>query len=194
MPRPRKQSARRRQNTTVDQVIGDQVRTLRREISQQELADRLGWTQSTVARIESGKRAVSVSDLLALSWALDVAPVYLLAGSFQDDDVPVVKTLRVPPEHMLSWIRGVEPLPNAGPRGHRAYFTNMPDLEWLDRFSSAGIGGRELLAIGAEQRDRALMVDDPTPNPLLSAEQQEAAKRERAARRRQAEAARKARG
>src|SRR5262249_43176870 len=88
---------------TADQVVADQVRWLRdrRGISQQALADSLGWTQSQVARLESGKRAVTVADLLALAWGLDVAPVYLLAGSFTaPEEIPIVEQLRVPPEHL----------------------------------------------------------------------------------------------
>jgi transcriptional regulator with XRE-family HTH domain len=141
MPRTRQKRPRRAQNLTADQVIADQVRSLRRGMSQQALADKLGWKQSTIARIESGDRAISVGDLLALSWALNVAPAYLLAGSFQSGDVPIHETLRVPPKHMLSWIRGGEPLPGLD---YRAYFENIPDDEWLEAYGPV-----------AEQRNRA---------------------------------------
>jgi transcriptional regulator with XRE-family HTH domain len=128
-----RQSTESRQKLTADQVVADQVKTLRERhgISQQRLADTLGWTQSAVARLENGRRTISVSDLLALAWALDVAPVYLLAGSFQTGDVPIHETLRVPPQHMRKWIRGGEPLPGSN---YRAYFENMPDDEWAERY------------------------------------------------------------
>jgi transcriptional regulator with XRE-family HTH domain len=132
--RRRRPSKRRRENISANQVVADQVRQLRERrggMSQQALADKLGWTQSAVARLESGRRTISVGDLLALSWALDVAPIYLLAGSFQTEDVPVHKTLRVSPQHMKRWISGSEPLPGLN---YRAYFENIPDDEWIARY------------------------------------------------------------
>lgn len=138
MPKPpqtsRRPTARRRSNNTADQMIGDSVKALRERrggMSQQALADALGWTQSTVARIESGQRQVTASDLLSLCWALDVAPVFVLDGSFQTGDVSVHKSLRVPTPHMRKWIRGGEPLPGMN---YRAYFENVPDDEWIERY------------------------------------------------------------
>jgi transcriptional regulator with XRE-family HTH domain len=129
---PKRQPKKRRQaNLTADQVVADQVRWLRehRNISQQRLADSLGWTQSQVARLELGRRSVTVADLLALAWALDVAPVYLLAGSFNSSgDVPVTEQLRVSPADMKHWIRGGTPLPGTD---YRRYFENIPDDEWF---------------------------------------------------------------
>jgi transcriptional regulator with XRE-family HTH domain len=177
---------------TADQVVAGAVRTLRkrRGITQQELADALGWPQSTIARVELGERSIGVSDLLALAWALDVAPGYLLAGSFQDADVPVHKTLRVPPEHMLAWIRGFEPLPGLD---YRRFVENMPDRDWFEQLRP-GAGERraagwehaeELLASGAVEQA-------PGREARLSPERRQELAKERAARRKQLDATRRA--
>jgi transcriptional regulator with XRE-family HTH domain len=133
----RQATKRRAANLTANQVVADQVRWLRdnRKITQQELADSLGWTQSQVARLELGRRAVTVADLLALAWALDVAPVYLLAGSFNSaGDIPVTEQLRVSPDDMRKWIRGGTPLPGTN---YRRYFENIPDDEWRAAYGEA---------------------------------------------------------
>jgi transcriptional regulator with XRE-family HTH domain len=61
-------------------------------INQQQLAERLTevgvpTTQSTVARVETGKRGVSLDDALAFSIALDVPLVRLLGGQAVDDEM-----------------------------------------------------------------------------------------------------------
>jgi len=129
--RRKRESEEKREYVTADQVVADAVKYLRKRhgMTQQELADELGWPQSTIARVELGERSIGVSDLLALAWALDVAPGYLLAGSFQDEDVPVHQTLKVSPAHMLKWIRGGEPLPGLD---YRRYSENVPDDEWIE--------------------------------------------------------------
>jgi transcriptional regulator with XRE-family HTH domain len=180
----RRQTGKRRPaNITADQVIADQTRWLReqRGISQQRLADSLGWTQSQVARLELGKRAVTVSDLLALAWALDVAPVYLIAGSFTaGGDVPVTERLRVSPGDMRKWVRGYEPLPGTN---YRRYFENIPDDEWF--------ANRDL----AEQRRELAEYFERTEELLESgeAEQEDALADERHRRRQQLDAARRTR-
>ena len=192
MPREpqRRQTKRRRENDTADQVVADQVKMLRqrRGISQQHLADSLGWTQSAVARLESGKRSISVGELLALGWALDVAPVFLLAGSFQSGDVPVHKTLRVPTRHMLNWIRGGEPLPGAN---YRAYFENIPDDEWIARFGPID-DQRAAAAFRYEQAEIALDRGVRGSGPELTPEEEDRMADQRATRRKELEATRRA--
>lgn len=157
----RRQRKRRRSNVSADQVVGDSCKALRerRGLSQQRLADDLGWNQSTIARIEAGQRSVSVADLLGLCWALNVAPIYMLDGSFQTGDVPVHEGIRVPTPHMRAWIRGGEPLPGMN---YRAYFENIPDDEWLKSYGPVSEQraasaqhweqAEELLASGASVR------------------------------------------
>jgi transcriptional regulator with XRE-family HTH domain len=201
----RRQTKRRKMNETADQVVADQVKTLRerRGMSQQRLADALGWTQSAIARLESGRRTISVRDLLALGWALDVAPVYLLAGSFQAGDVPVHKTLRVSPQHMKRWISGSEPLPGLN---YRAYFENIPDDEWLARYGrsvepgvikSAEAQVAELAAL--YERAEEVLASGATRLPgneniELSAERQAELAEERQKRLSELEATRRAKG
>jgi transcriptional regulator with XRE-family HTH domain len=123
---------RRKENLTADRLVADQIRALRdrRGISQQELADALGWTQSLVARLESGSRTISVSELLQVSWALDVAPVHLLAASFRPQDVPIQGTLRLSPKDARDWVRGDTPIPGGD---HRSYYDNISEEEWSER-------------------------------------------------------------
>lgn len=177
---------------TADHVVGAGVRALRerRGISQQELGDALGWPQSTVARLELGKRPVSVSDLLALAWALDVAPVYLLDGSFQTSDVPVQQTLRIPTPHARKWIRGGEPLPGLN---YRAYFENIPDDEWSARYGSLE-DQRAAAAFRYEQADIPLEAGERGPGPELSPEDEERLAEERRLRQEQLRASKKAGG
>jgi transcriptional regulator with XRE-family HTH domain len=122
----RKPRRRRRTNMTANQVVADQVKALRgrRGISQQQLADKIGETQSTVARIESGARSVTVDELFRIAWALDVAPLELLAASFQPCDVPIIGTLRLSPTEARDWVRGARPLLGGDVR---AYFENVSD-------------------------------------------------------------------
>ena len=61
-------------------------------MSQQGLADRLNQLgarvdRSVVAKVESGKRAVSLEDAFRFALALDVAPVHLLVPI--DSDEPI---------------------------------------------------------------------------------------------------------
>jgi transcriptional regulator with XRE-family HTH domain len=128
----RRRNKRRRANLTADQLVADQIKALRhrRNFSQQQLADKLGWTQSIVARIESGARPISVSELLQISWALDVAPVHLLAASFQPQDVPIQGGLRLSPKDARDWIRGDTPIPGGD---HRSYYDNISEEEWAER-------------------------------------------------------------
>jgi transcriptional regulator with XRE-family HTH domain len=188
MARQRRKPREREQFITAEQVVADGVKQLRtrRGMTQQELADSLGWPQSTIARVELGERAISVNDLLALSWALDVAPGYLLAGSFQDDEVPVHQTLRVKPEHALSWIRGYEPLPGLD---YRRFVENKPDREFFEQLRP---GSGALIAAQYDEQEERLASGVETRNPLDSDEVAAERADERAARRRQLAATQKA--
>jgi DNA-binding transcriptional regulator YiaG len=47
-------------------------------VSQQELADRLGWTRNMVANLESGRRAMRLSDLFLIAAALETSAELLM--------------------------------------------------------------------------------------------------------------------
>jgi transcriptional regulator with XRE-family HTH domain len=49
-------------------------------LTQQELADRLGWPVSTLGNYESGRRSLRVSQLVAIARALGRPPAALLAA------------------------------------------------------------------------------------------------------------------
>ncbi len=49
-------------------------RRFRAKLKQSELAAKLGWTQQTVSKIESGQKRVTVVELVELSRALDFDP------------------------------------------------------------------------------------------------------------------------
>ena len=101
----------RRTLPSLDRVIGNQIRELRRKrggLSQQQLAELLGETQSTITRIESGKRSIAVSEVYRIAAVLDCAPAYLLSGGLTGEAIPLTSG----PEHELSsdaafdWIVG----------------------------------------------------------------------------------------
>jgi transcriptional regulator with XRE-family HTH domain len=70
-------------------ALGARVRAARvalpredgREVSQAEVAARIGWNQQRYSKIESGRqKTLSVEDLHALAGALDEDPYYLFTG------------------------------------------------------------------------------------------------------------------
>ena len=113
-------SAKRTRRTlpSLDRVLANQIRELRRKqnVTQQQLADKLGETQSTIARIESGERAITVSEIFRIAAALDCAPVYLLSGGLTGDEVPVTKEHRITCAQAHEWIVGIWSLPGADRR------------------------------------------------------------------------------
>src|SRR5262249_30727162 len=97
-------SKRSQPTKTIDGVVAEQIKALRKaQGSQQRLADLLGVPQSTVTRIESGERGITVGELFRIAAALNVAPVELLGASFQPQDVPVDRTRTLPPPHARAW-------------------------------------------------------------------------------------------
>lgn len=65
-----------RWNTIAATVLCGTRREL--NVSQQELADRFGWTRNMVANLESGRRTFKLSDLFCLAEAVGVGPEVLL--------------------------------------------------------------------------------------------------------------------
>ena len=97
-------------------IVARRVREERQRLgwSQKDLAGRLhelGWydkgdQQPTIARIESGKRAVPIDELFALAAALETSPVYLLTPLDDDELVAVTPSKTIPANAARAWLRG----------------------------------------------------------------------------------------
>lgn len=70
-----------KETRTAGEMLGDHVRDLRqkRELTQNDLAQRLGVPQSRISEIESGARVPNLMTMLRLAAALDCKPTALLA-------------------------------------------------------------------------------------------------------------------
>lgn len=99
-------------------MVSRNVRRVRelRELKQADLARLLGWSRTSISRLEAGERGCSVDDLLALAAALTVAPAWLLVP-WEDDDPKVEIVLRggnerIIPENVEAqeWAVGDQPL------------------------------------------------------------------------------------
>jgi transcriptional regulator with XRE-family HTH domain len=119
------------------QVVAKRVREVRqkRGLTAAQLAEqmtRVGvpWKRGVVAKLESGLRAaVSVEELLALAYVLDVAPVHLLVP-FDDDEQPyrATPTQVEPAGFVRDWIRGQWYLEGTDVRD---FFSELPEHEFL---------------------------------------------------------------
>jgi len=83
--------------------------------SQRRLADELAelgypLNQTSIARIESGHRDVSLNDALAIAAALDVSPIHFVADRAGSTPTQLTGTREVPPREMREWMRGHRPL------------------------------------------------------------------------------------
>jgi transcriptional regulator with XRE-family HTH domain len=65
--------------------VGENLRQLRTEagLSQAQLAERVGWSQNVVAKIELAKTNMRVEQLLDLVDGLECLPSDLLAGTYE---------------------------------------------------------------------------------------------------------------
>jgi hypothetical protein len=101
------------------------------------------WERMVVTKLETGRRPnVSVEEMLALAYVLDVAPVHLLVPIDDADEtryriVPAGPSIRL--ETARAWIRGFQPI-KVGPHGivdARNYFSEVPASEYptVPRFS-----------------------------------------------------------
>jgi len=116
------------------------VRELRvaRHWSQGKLAERLVAVglilgQSNVARLENGKRDVSLVDLYGLALALDCPPLFLLAPNDDNAKVRVGKRGENP-SRLRAWVVGKQPLdtvrdPDAY-REHAGQLDTVPDPDF----------------------------------------------------------------
>jgi transcriptional regulator with XRE-family HTH domain len=115
----------------LDEVFAKQLKAARgKRPSQQELADKIGEKQPTIARIESGKRSISVAELFRLCYGLNVPPIEILAAAFDPADVAVAGAVQLSPELARQWILG-EYVPEGG--NEAAYFENQPSVSEDER-------------------------------------------------------------
>ena len=73
-------------------------------------------TRGTVAKIETGERAVSIDELFELAVALSVPPTLLLVPLGIEDEMAVTATITTSPGAVLDWMLGDAPL--GTPRGY----------------------------------------------------------------------------
>lgn len=92
-----------------------------------------GWVDSTVGKLETRRReSVTVRELLALSVALGVPPVWLLADPKAGTPVPIAEGVEVDPWSALLWLIGRQPL--AEPTG-AAWNDAAAQLESFERLA-----------------------------------------------------------
>jgi transcriptional regulator with XRE-family HTH domain len=116
-------------------VIAERVKTLRKgrftaaQLAEQMAAAGFRWDRFTVQNLENGRRAtLSVEELLALAFVLDVAPIHLMVPTEDDGRLyAVTPEEQTPADEARAWIRGKMPLQ---PQDARIYFNEVPRSEW----------------------------------------------------------------
>jgi Predicted transcriptional regulators len=82
------------------------------------------WERAVVTKLETGRRAaVSVAELLALGYVLDVAPVHLLIPLDSLEGYRIVPNSGVQAGRAREWVRGFWPLSSTD---KRIYYTEIP--------------------------------------------------------------------
>jgi transcriptional regulator with XRE-family HTH domain len=122
-------------------VFRQQVKELReargwsQEVLARRIRDQLGqpMLQSTIAKIEAGKKRVLLEDFLVVAMALDVAPIHLIVPTRKAFEVvPGEKGRAVDPRGARAWIRGELPL-SEDPIDRAFYEKSRPPEEQFDR-------------------------------------------------------------
>ena len=120
---------------TFEQTAARRVRYLRERLgwSQQDLADRLRnlgapLDRAGIARLETGKRGITLDETMRLAYALNVAPVHLMIDTEDEAErMQPVPGAEVSPAEARKWVRGEMPLLFQDPR---AYLMNVPRAEF----------------------------------------------------------------
>ena len=122
-------------NTPHDIAI-ERIRQLRKRhaFTQQDLADRLNLLgahtdRAAVAKVELGKRGLSLNELFQYAMALDVAPVHLVASPDSDDPISLGPNMECTPDEMRAWVRGQRPFLW---QDVRTYYSEVPKKEFED--------------------------------------------------------------
>lgn len=171
-------------------VVVERVKELRkrRGWSAQKLAEEMAgvgvpWERMVVTKLENGRRAsLTVEELLALAYVLDVAPLHLLVPPVDDGDkagpfYKIVPSLGFPIRDVRAWIRGRDEAPGQDPR---LYFSEVPTDDTDPAPKTSADIAAESARIQYHRRNGHLMRDG-----LISSEQyfREASEAEAAARR-----------
>lgn len=120
---------------------GARIRRARKaaKFSQEELADRMGVTQSLVSQWESGAKKISADQLQRLAETLDVTVVYLLYGTELTEHegngsvIDRIAGAAIPMVDIASAVQRLEPIPGAKrikaafACGPRSYWFELPD-------------------------------------------------------------------
>jgi transcriptional regulator with XRE-family HTH domain len=135
-------------------VIAERVRQLReaRGLTAARLAERMTeegvkWDRSVVANLENGRRAsVTVEELFALAYVLEVAPVHLVIPLDADGWIHITPELSTTNEQARAWIRGTVALLGVD---ERKFYSEVPEgefkrradaqLEWEREMAEKGI-------------------------------------------------------
>ncbi len=116
---------------TPDEATRARIRELRKRHAwtQQQLADQLNQLgartdRAAVAKVELGKRGLSLTEAFQYALALDVAPVHLFVPTDSDEEITLGPQYTCTPKEMRGWIKGARPMfPFQNPR---TYFAEVP--------------------------------------------------------------------
>lgn len=113
-----KRSRKTKTKTEPARIFAGRVEEMRnrQRRSQQGLADTVNaisgwsWHQTTVAKVESGKRGVDIKEMFVLALALGVSPVWLFLPGEQDRGKVRIGEQDFDRGVYVSWLRGNEDL------------------------------------------------------------------------------------
>jgi len=137
---------------TPAQTIAQRVKELRarrgwsaERLAQEMAAVGLPWKKDHVHTLErrDGRKDIGVTELLALAFVLDVAPVHLLVPVEDDVEYQVTPNRRYPAARVRDFIRGTNPLDRHSGR----YHTEVPRSELKEGLLIALRGRPDLQSI-----------------------------------------------
>src|SRR5581483_6188542 len=128
----------------------------RRDWTQQTLCERLEelgfpMDRASLARLETGKRGVSLEEFTAIAAALGTAPANMLIPLDDECDVEISSEHVLPPADARRWVRGDQPL---AATDEKTYFdVEVPTFEQRSR--------RRFPEATALRQDLAALADSP---------------------------------